>query len=309
MIYTLTLNPALDYVMRLDGPLAIGETNRAAGEPLQGGGKGINVSLVLRQLGVDSVALGFAAGRTGDWLREILAREGLTQELLQLPKGETRINVKLKGAEETEINGAGPTIDADALAALTHRLEALAPGDILVLAGSIPAGVPQDVYRRLMEPLTARGVNCVVDTTGQALREILPLRPLLVKPNRRELEALCGRSLPTDRAVIAAAQELRGLGARNVLVSLGGDGALLCSEKGTVYRADAPEGRLMNSVGAGDSMVAGFTAVLYQGGSYQQALRLGSAAGGATAFAPGLGRRDDIFALAETIKITDCTES
>ena len=308
MIYTLTLNPALDYVMRLEQPLAIGETNRAAGEPLQCGGKGINVSLVLRQLGIDSVALGFVAGRSGDWLTELLARQGLQQEMLPLPAGETRINVKLKGAEETEINGAGPAIDADALEALARRLAQLAPGDVLVLAGSIPAGVPQDIYHRLMEPLSARGVDCVVDTTGEALRAVLPLRPLLVKPNRRELEALCGRSLPTDRAVIAAAQELRGLGARNVLVSLGGDGALLCSEKGTVYRADAPEGRLVNSVGAGDSMVAGFAAVLYQGGSYQQALRLGSAAGGATAFSQGMGQRDAIFALAETIKITECTE-
>lgn len=226
MIYTITLNPALDYVMQLSAPLEIGETNRAAGFPLQCGGKGINVSLILQELDVPSVALGFVAGQTGEWLTAMLAEKGLKQDMIALMHGQTRINVKLKGAQETEINGAGPEISQQALEQLAQKLEALQAGDVLVLAGSIPAGVPTEIYARLMEPLTARGVDCVVDTTGQALLDTLRCHPLLIKPNKSELAELCGHMLQDDAAIVDAAAELQKRGARNVLVSLGADGEI-----------------------------------------------------------------------------------
>lgn len=308
MIYTVTLNPALDYVMHLSAPLALGETNRAEGEPLQCGGKGINVSLVLQELSVPSVALGFVAGDTGKQLTAMLEQQGLRQEMLPLPEGRTRINVKLKGAAETEINGAGPMISAQALEQLAKRLDVLEKGDVLVLAGSIPAGVPQTVYRDLMQPLTERGVSFVVDTTGQALREALSCRPLLVKPNRSELAQLCGRSLDTEKDLVQAAAELQAQGAQNVLVSLGGDGALLLDAQQRVFRAAAPVGKLVNSVGAGDSMVAGFLAAWCAGKGSEAALRLGSAAGGATAFSSKLATQKDISALLDGVEITESAE-
>ena len=297
MIYTITLNPALDYVLKLSAPLEIGETNRATGLPLQCGGKGINVSLILHELEVPSVALGFVAGQTGAWLTAMLAEKGLQQDMICLPSGQTRINVKLKGAQETEINGAGPEISQQALDQLAQKLESLQQGDVLVLAGSIPAGVPADIYRRLMEPLAARGVACVVDTTGQALLDTLSCRPLLIKPNKSELAALCGNPLPDDEAIAAAAAELQNRGARNVLVSLGAEGALLLDETGQIHRTPAVGGKPVNTVGAGDSMVAGFLAALHDGKSYCEALRLGSAAGGATACSTQLARKEEILAL------------
>lgn len=308
MIYTITLNPALDYVMQLSTPLKMGETNRAAGLPLQCGGKGINVSLILKELDVPSVALGFAAGQTGEWLTAMLAEKGLKQDMIFLTHGQTRINVKLKGAQETEINGTGPEISQRALQQLAQKLERLQPGDILVLAGSIPAGVSTDVYCRLMEPLTVRGVQCVVDTTGQALLDTLHGHPLLIKPNKSELAELCGYPLPDDAAIVAAASELQKRGARNVLVSLGADGALLLDETGTVHQTPAVGGKPVNTVGAGDSMVAGFLAALHYGKSYAVALQLGSAAGGATACSAGLAKKQEILALLETIQSTEKPE-
>lgn len=308
MIYTVTLNPALDYVMRLSAPLELGETNRAEGEPLQCGGKGINVSLVLKELNVPSVALGFVAGDTGRQLTDMLEKQGLRQEMLHLPQGQTRINVKLKVNVETEINGAGPVISPQALAQLAQRLDVLEKGDVLVLAGSVPSGVPQTVYRDLMKPLAARGVHFVVDTTGQALWEALACRPLMIKPNRSELAQLCGRPLPTDADIVQAAAELQANGAQNVLVSLGGDGALLLDAEHRVFRAAAPGGKLVNSVGAGDSMVAGFLAAWCAGKGSAEALRLGSAAGGATACSPQLAQREEICALLNGIEIAECSE-
>ncbi len=308
MIYTITLNPALDYVMQLSAPLEIGETNRAAGLPLQCGGKGINVSLVLKELDVPSVALGFAAGQTGEWLTAMLAEKGLKQDMIQLTHGQTRINVKLKGTQETEINGVGPEISQQALEQLAQKLEALKAGDVLVLAGSIPAGMPTDIYCRLMAPLTVRGVDCVVDTTGQALLDTLNCHPLLIKPNKSELAELCGHPLQDDAVIVDAAAELQKRGARNVLVSLGADGALLLDETGNVHRTPAVGGKPVNTVGAGDSMVAGFLAALYNGESYDMALRLGSAAGGATACSAELAKREEILSLLETLQYTEKPE-
>ncbi len=301
MVYTVTLNPALDYVMRLGSPLQVGQTNRAQGESLQCGGKGINVSLVLKELGVQSAALGFVAGQTGTWLTAMLDEKGLKQQMITLPEGQTRINVKLKGTQETEVNGNGPYISEQALAQLKEKLQTLQPDDVLVLAGSIPAGVSADIYRSLMEAPAKRGVRCVVDTTGQALLEVLPCRPFLIKPNRSELEGLCGRDLPEKKDIEMAAAQLQQKGARNVLVSLGADGAFLLDETGKNHWIAAPQGTLVNSVGAGDSMVAGFLAAVMQGQSYASALQWGSAAGGATAFSVDLATQTQIQAVLQQI--------
>ena len=295
MIYTLTLNPALDYVLRLPS-LRLGSTNRAEHSLLQLGGKGINVSCVLRQLETETVALGFTAGFTGDELEAELTRRGVPTDFLRLPDGMTRINVKIGTAEgETEINGAGPTIPAEALEALWSRLDKLTDEDTLVLAGSIPPSLPKDLYRRIMERLSCKGIRFVVDAEGEALSAVLGHKPFLVKPNRAELEGLAGRPLPTEDDLRSAAEDLQRAGARNVLVSLGGDGALLLDEHGTFHRSAAPLITPVNTVGAGDSMVAGFLAGLADG--YEAALRCGVAAGSATAATEGLADGPTIRAL------------
>lgn len=297
MIYTVTLNPAIDYVVRLEAPMQAGAVNRAAGEDYVLGGKGINVSGVLAELGCPSVALGFVAGQTGQWLEEGLHAQGLHTDFIHLPQGMTRINVKIKDGRETELNGAGPVITDDAMQALYQKLDALKPQDVLVLAGSIPACLPADTYEALLSRLEGKGVRTVVDAAGALLAKVLPLSPFLVKPNREELTELVGRVLPDDAAVAQAAQELRQRGARNVLVSMAGDGALLLDETGQLHRSAAPQGKVVNSVGAGDSMLAGFVAGFLQTGSYQEALRLGTACGSATAFSLGLADRSQIDRL------------
>lgn len=294
MIYTVTFNPALDYVIRVDTFLP-GKTNRARDEELQVGGKGVNVSLVLRQLGVESVALGFLAGYTGALLRQWLEDFGVRADFVTLPAGMTRINVKLKSGLETEINGRGPDIHAAALDALFQKLDALRPGDTLVLAGSIPASLPPDIYERVLQRLAGQDVRFVVDATGKLLENVLPFHPFLIKPNHHELGELVGKTLDphNTQELVAAAQTLQKKGARNVLVSLAGDGALLVSEDGQTFAQAAAQGTLQNSVGSGDSMVAGFLAG-YDRGGYEEALRLGTAAGGATAFSPRLATREEI---------------
>lgn len=298
MIYTLTLNPALDYVMRLPS-VKEGATNRAVSTDLQFGGKGVNVSLVLSELGVENTALGFAAGFTGAALTAFLTERGIRADFIPLPEGLTRINVKLKtpqGAHpETEINASGPAIPADCMDALYRKLDALTEGDTLVLAGSIPSSLPKDTYRTVMERLAGRGVRFVVDAEGALLTETLPFRPFLIKPNRAELEGIMGRELPTDTDLEEAAAELQRRGAMNVLVSLGGDGALLLDENGEYHRAKALPVVPVNTVGAGDSTVAGFLAGVGRG--YGYALKLAMACGGATAASEGTATEDRIQAL------------
>ena len=297
MIYTVTFNPAIDYVVRLDKALEVGEVNRAAGEDCVLGGKGINVSGVLAQLGCPSVALGFVAGETGAWLERGLAAQGLHTDFVHLENGMTRINVKIKAAQETELNGAGPDIPDEALHQLEEKLDGLTENDVLILAGSIPASLPQDVYERLLARLDGRGVRCVVDATRALLVNVLPYHPFLIKPNNHELGEIVGRKLHTDEEIAAAARTLQEKGARNVLVSMAGDGALLLDEEGQTHRIGCPKGRVVNSVGAGDSMVAGFVAGYLQSGSYAQALRLGTACGSATAFSLGLATKEKIDEL------------
>ena len=302
MIYTVTFNPAIDYVVRLDRELKVGDVNRARGEDCVLGGKGINVSGVLAELGCESVALGFVAGETGAWLERGLAAQGLKTDFVHLEHGMTRINVKIKAEKETELNGAGPDIPEGAMQALETKLDRLQKDDILILAGSIPASLAQTTYERLLARLEGRGVRAVVDATRDLLVNVLRYRPFLIKPNNHELSEIVGIKLTNDNEVVTATKMLQEKGARNVLVSMAGDGALLLDEQGGVHRIGCPKGTVVNSVGAGDSMVAGFVAGYQQsGGNYDTALRLGTACGSATAFSLGLATRQDIEKLLKTI--------
>lgn len=296
MIYTVTFNPALDYVVRMDA-LALGQVNRTASEDVQLGGKGINVSWVLRELGHENVAMGFVAGFTGKAIEDGLAAKGVATDFIHLPAGLTRINVKLKAGEETEINGKGPDISAEALEELFHKLDALGEGDVLVLAGSIPASMPSDVYESILARLEGKNVLCAVDATRDLLVNVLKYKPFLIKPNNHELGEIFGRVLTTDEEIRECAEKLQQQGARNVLVSMAGDGAMLLDENGGCHRLAAYKGKVKNSVGAGDSMVAGFLAGYLDSGDYAHALRVGSAAGSATAFSDVLATRSEIEAL------------
>lgn len=306
MIYTVTFNPAIDYVVQLDSPLEIGGVNRASAEHCVLGGKGINVSGVLTELGCGNVALGFVAGETGAWLERGLAARGQRTDFIRLDSGMTRINVKIKGAEETELNGAGPQITPEAMEQLYRKLDALLPGDVLVLAGSIPACLPQDTYQQILTRLKGKGVRATVDATGQLLMNVLPYRPFLIKPNHHELAELLGRELHGDQEIAGAARVLQQKGARNVLVSMAGDGALLLDEEGWVHRIGTPQGRVVNSVGAGDSMLAGFMAGYLDSGCYDHALRLGTACGSATAFCLGLAQRPQIEQMLTQLEKAAC---
>lgn len=296
MVYTVTFNPALDYIVRMGGFRA-GETNRTESDDLQWGGKGINVSTVLRNLGVDNVALGFLAGFTGQALNHGLQQAGIATDFIWLPEGLTRINVKIKAEQETEINGAGPAIPPSALDALFAKLDTLRSGDVLVLAGSIPASLPDDVYQRILARLEGRDILTAVDATRDLLCAVLPYRPFLIKPNASELGEIFGKSLTTDGEIEEHARRLQERGARNVLVSMAGDGSLLLDETGAVHRLGVPRGKVVNSVGAGDSMVAGFLAGWLEHRDYAMAHRLGAAAGSATAFSDGLAEKEEVLAL------------
>lgn len=302
MIYTVTFNPALDYAVYLD-TLEMGALNRAGGETLRCGGKGINVSVVLRNLGMDTRALGFLAGFTGRVIALWLEQMSVQNDFIMLPSGMSRINIKLKTGVETEINGQGPDIPPQALDALFAKLDRISKGDTLVLAGSIPASLPADVYERILSRLSGRGIRCVVDASGPLLLNVLQYRPFLIKPNEAELSELCGVPLtPGDlTGVKSCAARLQERGARNVLASLGPNGALLLTEDGKFLHQEAAAGTVRNSVGAGDSMVAGFLTGLHLTGSYREALRMGAAAGAATAFSDHLATRREVEELLNTL--------
>ncbi|MBQ7247260.1 MAG: 1-phosphofructokinase [Lachnospiraceae bacterium] len=297
MIYTVTLNPAIDYTVWLNRSLTSGAINRTAREALRFGGKGINVSCVLRELGCRSAALGFTAGFTGEALERGLEAAGLAVDFVRVSRGMTRINVKVSADEETEINGSGPEITADDMEELFRRLEKIADGDTLVLSGSIPPCLPQDTYAAILERISDRQIRVAVDTAGEGLIRTLAYRPFLIKPNIHELGDMLGTCPSSDEEIVSCALRLQEKGAQNVLVSMGGDGALLLDETGALHRARAHAGTVVSSVGAGDSMVAGFLAGFLESGDYEYALRLGCAAGSASAFCAGLARREDIERL------------
>lgn len=300
MIYTVTFNPALDYVVRVDH-FALGEVNRTEQERIYYGGKGLNVSAVLSTLGYGNTALGFVAGFTGDEIERGVKGLGFQSDFIRVEKGLSRINVKLKSQEETEINGMGPEITGEDVTQLFEKLDRLTAGDVLVLSGSIPKSINDDIYERIMESLDGRGVRIVVDATKDLLINVLPYHPFLIKPNNHELGEMFGVTLHCPEEIIDYGKRLQKKGARNVLISMAGDGAILITEEEEVFQMGVPKGTVKNSVGAGDSMVAGFIAGYLENGSFEHALRLGSAAGSASAFSEGLAGKEDIMRLYEKL--------
>lgn len=296
MIYTVTFNPSLDYIVTIKD-FEIGKTNRTQTEQLLPGGKGINVSTVLNNLGIESTALGFVAGFTGEEISKRVKELGLVSEFIRVEKGCSRINVKMKDFDGTEINGRGPEIDKDAVNELFKKLDSLKKGDVLVLAGSIPESLNEDIYKEILAGLEGKEILYVVDATGKLLMDTLPFHPFLIKPNNYELGELFGVSLQTRQEVIPYARKLQDMGARNVLVSMAGEGAVLVSETGQEYQLAAPTGKLVNAVGAGDSMVAGFLAGWLQRKDYEHAFKMGVAAGSASAFSEVLATREEIEKL------------
>ncbi len=294
MVYTVTFNPAVDYIVHTD-ELKVGMTNRSEREEIYFGGKGINVSLVLRELGIKSKALGFVAGFTGAAIEKALLESGVDADFVHLDSGFSRINVKIKSSAETELNGSGPDIPENALAELFEKLDKIKDGDAIVLAGSIPADLPEDIYERILERLRGKKIRAVVDATKDLLLNVLKYEPFLVKPNNQELEEMFGVKLQSVDDIIIYAKKLREMGAKNVLVSMAGEGAVLLDENGETHVCGVCRGIVKNSVGAGDSMVAGFIAGCEK--SYDYALKLGTASGGATAFSDGLARKEKIFEL------------
>ncbi|MGN0318540.1 MAG: 1-phosphofructokinase [Lachnospira sp.] len=299
MIYTVTFNPAIDYVVHID-EMKPGKTNRSHREEMYFGGKGINVSVVLKELGISSKALGFIAGFTGEAIENGLGDMGIDTDFVHLKKGNSRINVKIKSCEETEINGQGPDIDDNAIGSLFNKLDGLKAGDMLILAGSIPASLPSDIYQKIFERLSGKNIRVVVDATKDLLLNVLKFKPYLVKPNNYELGEMFGVELKNAEEIEEHARRLKDMGAVNVLVSMAGDGAMLIDELGRMHRCGACKGTVINSVGAGDSMVAGFITGIIKG-DYEYALKLGTAAGGATAFSEGLATKAAISELLQTM--------
>ena len=299
MIYTVTFNPSLDYIVRVNSFRA-GVINRTVYENVLPGGKGINVSIVLSNLGHDSVALGFTAGFTGEDIEELLRDFGCGTDFIRVREGFSRINVKMRSDAETEINGQGPRITGEDIDRLYEKLDRLIPGDILIISGSVPGALPQDVYERIMERLQGRNIRVIVDAEKGLLTRVLRFHPWLIKPNNHELGDIYAAALRTREEVIPYAKKLQEEGARNVLISMAGEGAVFISEDGDVYESPAPEGTLVNSVGAGDSMVAGFVSGYLETEDYYQAFRMGLAAGSASAFSPDLATRPEVEALLKT---------
>lgn len=297
MIYTVTLNPALDYIMHVEH-FEKNRINKTSSELLLPGGKGINVSIVLHNLGMSSTALGFIAGFTGQEIRRKLQGLGVTDNFIELPDGHSRINMKICSHEETELNGMGPIIDEASLLKLYTQLDRLVTGDVLVLAGSIPASLPDNIYQDIMKRVEAKGVMTIVDARKDLLENVLELRPFLIKPNNFELAELFGlEELWDKQEVLRYAKELQERGARNVLVSMAGAGAVLAAEDGSTYENPAPDGTVINSVGAGDSMVAGFLYGLLTTESFEQAFYTGLACGSASAFSEQLATKDAVDAI------------
>ena len=298
MIYTVTFNPALDYVVFLDN-LKLGDVNRSTRESIFYGGKGINVSTILNTLGLETTALGFVAGFTGKAIEDGLAAQGIHTDFIHLPEGNSRINVKVKHGDETEINGQGPVITEEAINELFAKLDTLTKEDILVLAGSIPNTLPEDIYEKILASLESKGIRVVVDATKDLLLNVLKYHPFLIKPNNHELGEMFGTVCKTDEDIVHYAKKLQEKGAVNVLISMAGDGAILLDEHGKVYQGRPPKGEVLNSVGAGDSMVAGFVTGYLNTGDYEKAFELGIATGSASAFEYWLAEKEDVVKLLE----------
>ncbi len=302
MIYTVTLNPSIDYVVKLDD-LKKGDINRTLEEYVYPGGKGINVSLILKELGYESCALGFVSGFTGVYIQSILGEKNLKSDFINLENGFTRINVKVKSQEETEINGQGPHICKEKLDMLYEKIDKLNSDDILVLAGSIPSTLDEKLYENIMARIQNKNIKVVVDATKKLLLNVLKYKPFLIKPNNHELEEMFNVKLENIDDVIFYGNKLKEMGAQNVLVSMGKDGALLITKDNQILRSNVGRGIVKNSVGAGDSMVAGFIGGYLKNNKYEDALILGAASGSATAFSYDLATNDFIKTIKSEIKI------
>lgn len=302
MIYTVTFNPSLDYIVSVKD-FRPGMTNRTSSELMLAGGKGINVSIVLGNLGIKSTALGFIAGFTGDEIVRRLHNGGINSEFIKINDGISRINIKLKSIDGTEINGQGPHIDSSHIEQLMNRLRRLESGDVLVLAGSIPAGISDNIYKDIMDMLKDKAVQIVVDATSRLLTNVLEYNPFFIKPNQHELGDIFNVTLNTQEEVIPYALELKKMGAVNVCVSMGGKGAILVADDGNVYKAKAPDGILKNSVGAGDSLVAGFLSGWIEKKDYEYAFRKGVATGSASAFSERLATNGEVNDLIGKVTI------
>lgn len=302
VIYTVTFNPSLDYIVAVKD-FRPGMTNRTSSELMLAGGKGINVSIVLGNLGIKSTALGFIAGFTGDEIVRRLHNGGINSEFIKINDGISRINIKLKSIDGTEINGQGPHIDSSHIEQLMNRLRRLESGDVLVLAGSIPAGISDNIYKDIMDMLKDKGVQIVVDATSRLLTNVLEYNPFFIKPNQHELGDIFNVTLNTQEEVIPYALELKKMGAVNVCVSMGGKGAILVADDGNVYKAKAPDGILKNSVGAGDSLVAGFLSGWIEKKDYEYAFRKGVATGSASAFSERLATNGEVNDLIGKVTI------
>ena len=293
MIYTITFNPALDYIVRVQD-FKLGQVNRTSYEEVYAGGKGINVSIVLKNLDVENVALGYIAGFTGEEIENKIKAFGCNTDFIKLNNGMSRINVKLKSNEESEINGQD-------LEELYRKLELLREGDILVLAGSIPATLPKNIYEIIMERLSGKGIRFIVDATGELLLNVLKYKPFLIKPNHHELAELFNATIENEDDIVIYAKKLREMGAQNVLISRAGDGAIFVTEKDEIIKSDVPKGTLINSVGAGDSMVGGFIAGYLKNKSLEEAFKMGVATGSASAFSEGLATKEKVYELLNQI--------
>lgn len=296
MIYTVTFNPSLDYVVDV-AEFEVGRVNRTSKETIYPGGKGINVSMVLKHLGYENTAFGFLAGFTGNHIEELLKAEGITTDFIQVESGCSRINVKLRSTMETEINGQGPEIMPEDIKKLYQKLDGLKEDDILVLAGSIPDVMPGSMYMDIMNYLQDKHLKIVVDATKDLLLNVLKYHPFLIKPNNHELAEMLQVEINDKKDVIKYASKLQEMGARNVLISMAGEGAVLITEDGNVFESEAPKGKVKNSVGAGDSMVAGFLAGYLNTKNYSHAFKMGVCTGSASAFSDTLATKDEVEEL------------
>lgn len=301
MFYTVTLNPALDYILQVDD-FGIGKINRTKTEKILPGGKGLNVSIVLKNLEIDTVAIGFIAGFTGDELRKQMEQKGVKTEFIKVQNGITRINVKISSNQETALNGIGPDIDEKDIEELLQKINEITSDDLVILSGNIPKSIPKNIYQIICDILEKNNVTFVVDATRELLIDVLKYKPFLIKPNKEELEETFKVKITTKDELVTYAKKLQDMGAQNVLISLGGDGAMLLNKEDKVYYSKAPKGKVINTVGAGDSMVAGFLAGYKKTKDYEQAFKMGIATGSASAFSMDLATAKEVEDLLKDIK-------
>lgn len=300
MIYTITFNPALDYISQVEN-FKIGKINRTKTEKILPGGKGLNVSTVLKNLGIESTALGFIAGFTGKELKRNIEEKGIKTDFIKVEKGITRINVKISSNEETALNGNGPEITEKDINKLLEKIEKITKEDMVILAGNIPRCINNDIYEIICKTLERNNVTFVVDATKELLMNVLKYKPFLIKPNKEELEETFKEKIETKEEIIVHAKKLQLIGAQNVLISLGGEGAILLTTEGNEFYSKAPKGKVLNTVGAGDSMVAGFIAGYEKSGDFEQAFKMGIATGSASSFSMNLATAEEVANLLKEI--------